>query len=114
MTIEIFEEFINQYNGTLTKINTVYQKSLKSLPYICVVASSGMGKTQLAFTLQGDRPYYYMLGSYDISQIIYNNFASISDAFQNVVYKDHPENEISEDIIQTLDFTRAKNCGLMD
>ncbi|OQS06071.1 Crinkler (CRN) family protein [Thraustotheca clavata] len=58
----------SSHTRILGKINTIYAENKYPLPFICVEGSSGMGKSQLAFTLQGDRPYYYILANVDASQ----------------------------------------------
>ncbi|KAE9275286.1 hypothetical protein PR003_g29378, partial [Phytophthora rubi] len=67
----------------LDKIDQLYEDESRTLPFICVEGSSGMGKTQLAFALGGRRPWFYWpatrIGS--DSQNLYQNFDKISDAF---------------------------------
>jgi len=48
------------------------------IPFICVEGSSGMGKSQLAFALRGQRPWFYWLACQvgGNSQSLYSNFSS--------------------------------------
>ncbi|KAE9228462.1 hypothetical protein PF005_g4325, partial [Phytophthora fragariae] len=73
----------------LKKIDDLF-KSPHPLPFICVEGSSGMGKSQLAFALKGERPWFYWLASQVGvgSQNLYNNFSSISSQFYKFVTKD--------------------------
>ncbi|KAE8955959.1 hypothetical protein PF005_g32448, partial [Phytophthora fragariae] len=76
----------------LDKIDQLYEDESRTLPFICVEGSSGMGKTQLAFALGGRRPWFYWpatrIGS--DSQNLYQNFDKISDAFDEITLKDKP------------------------
>ncbi|KAE9063265.1 hypothetical protein PF005_g31165 [Phytophthora fragariae] len=49
-----------------------------------------MGKSQLAFALKGERPWFYWLASQVGvgSQSLYNNFSSISSQFYAIVKED--------------------------
>ncbi|OQR83998.1 Crinkler (CRN) family protein [Thraustotheca clavata] len=88
----------------LKTISTIYSTDPTSpfpLPFICVEGSSGMGKSQLAFTLFGQRPYYYLLAIETTAQFIYGNFDSISNAFNVCVEKDNPKGQEEADILST-------------
>lgn len=72
----------------LDKIDDLYLGDNKEpRPFICVEGSSGMGKSQLAFTLEGHRPLFYWLvvDIWSSSQCLYRNFRSISSAFRKIV-----------------------------
>ncbi|KAL8009893.1 hypothetical protein Plhal710r2_c069g0177181 [Plasmopara halstedii] len=47
----------------LNKVDELYSEDKDPLPFICVEGSSGMGKSQLAFALEGRRPYFYWLAT---------------------------------------------------
>ncbi|OQS01900.1 Crinkler (CRN) family protein, partial [Thraustotheca clavata] len=87
----------------LEKINTIYSEDVDPLRFICVEGSSGMGKSQLAFALQGDRPYYYLLATTvdDASQPMYRNFQSISNMFIHFVNLDEPNSYDDSKVLST-------------
>ena len=66
-----------------------------------------MGKSQLAFALGGKRSWFYWPISsraYD-SQLLYDNFVSISGAFDTVTGRDGPTSRVETDILNsTSDF----------
>ncbi|KAE9233584.1 hypothetical protein PF004_g9623 [Phytophthora fragariae] len=74
----------------LRKVDEMYASSDFPLPFICIEGSSGMGKTQLAFALEGRRPWFYWIATPITtgSQPIYENFSSISTAFSTCADKD--------------------------
>ncbi|KAI9986643.1 hypothetical protein PInf_025596 [Phytophthora infestans] len=79
----------------LDKIDTIYEEGSHPTPFICVEGSSGMGKSQLAFSLGGEgrkhpRPWFYwpLLSAGEEMQPVYWNFSSIATAFKSVVEKD--------------------------
>ena len=74
----------------LNKIDEFYEKEELPLPFICVEGSSGMGKTQIAFALEGNRPYFYWHATPVTmdSQRIYKNFSSITSAFLKFIARD--------------------------
>ncbi|KAF4043585.1 hypothetical protein GN244_ATG04086 [Phytophthora infestans] len=103
----------------LDKIDDLYDMNDLPLPFICVEGSSGMGKSQLAFTLQGSRPWFYWHATRvtDASQAMYRNFKLISEAFRKVVEMDNPVAKPMEDILnfqsgiyQTVDLW---TCGFI-
>ncbi|EEY69530.1 crinkler (CRN) family protein, partial [Phytophthora infestans T30-4] len=82
----------------LDKIDTIYEEGSHPKPFICVEGSSGMGKSQLAFSLGGEgrkypRPWFYwpLLSAGEEMQRVYWNFSSIATAFESVVKKDELE-----------------------
>ncbi|KAG1713285.1 hypothetical protein DVH05_001005 [Phytophthora capsici] len=90
----------------LDKIDQIYREGPHPKPFICVVGSSGMGKSQLAFALGGEgrerpRPWFYwpLAGSAEAGkQNVYKNFLSIARAFNSVVMQDLRDNE-EDDIL---------------
>ena len=75
-------------NRILNKIDEIYHNaSHKVKPFMFINGSSGMGKTQLAFALNGKRPYYYWAINYKY-QNIYENFHQLRDSFLNQLNKD--------------------------
>ncbi|UIZ21983.1 hypothetical protein KXD40_008930 [Peronospora effusa] len=90
----------NYCQQILSKIDALYALSgWFGLPFICVEGSSGMGKSQLAFALGGNRPWFYWPVAIGLdSQRLYRNFSSISDAFLEVTNKDDPTKR-SEEVI---------------
>ncbi|KAG9401217.1 hypothetical protein AC1031_009973 [Aphanomyces cochlioides] len=63
-----------------------------------------MGKSQLAFALQGDRPYFYWPAIHitEGSQGMYLSFLSISNHFNDFVDLDRPKDKDENDILNTL------------
>ncbi|KAE9286938.1 hypothetical protein PR003_g26181, partial [Phytophthora rubi] len=60
---EVIREKCPEYcKEILKKIDELF-KSPRPLPFICVERSSGVGKSQLAFALKGERPWFYWLAS---------------------------------------------------
>jgi hypothetical protein len=77
------------------KINELCNQAIQldnesMMPFAAVEGSSGMGKTQLAFSLGPmGRPYFYWTATTSVrTQPIYRNFQSISAAFDGCVRKD--------------------------
>ncbi|UIZ22075.1 hypothetical protein KXD40_008960 [Peronospora effusa] len=91
----------NYCQQILSKIDALYALSgWFGLPFICVEGSSGVGKSQLAFALGGNRPWFYWpVAIGPDSQPLYKNFSSISDAFLEVTNKDDPTKGSEEDIL---------------
>ncbi|CAH0486112.1 unnamed protein product [Peronospora farinosa] len=87
----------------LNKIDNLYEFPVHPMPFICVAASSGMGKTQLAFALGGRRPWFYWpaISLGEGSQLIYLNFCSFSREFNSFTRKDDPMKKPEEDILDT-------------
>ncbi|GMF65294.1 unnamed protein product [Phytophthora lilii] len=83
------------------EFDELYEQNSDPLPLICVQGSSGMGKTQLAFTLEGRRPYFYWLVTAIgiCSQSIYKNSASISSTFRDFVRNDNPAQQSEQNIV---------------
>ncbi|KAF0731311.1 hypothetical protein Ae201684P_006698 [Aphanomyces euteiches] len=88
----------------LKKVEDFYQLEELPLPFICVEGSSGMGKSQLAFALQGDHPYFYWHATRltESSQKMYKSFASISGWFSKFVLLDRPADRDDEDILNSI------------
>ncbi|CAK4253266.1 unnamed protein product [Aphanomyces euteiches] len=91
-------------DAILSKIEEFYQLSDRSLPFISVNGSTGMGKSQLAFALQGDRPYFYWPAAQltEFCQDMYLSFLSISNHFHDFVVLDRPTDKNENDILNTL------------
>ncbi|KAF0693297.1 Aste57867_15724 [Aphanomyces stellatus] len=91
-------------DAILNKVEEFYALTDLPLPFICVEGSSGMGKSQLAFALQGRRPYFYWIATpigVD-SQQIYKNFASISRRFDYFVGLDDPRTKREDAILNSM------------
>ncbi|KAE9050120.1 hypothetical protein PR001_g2707 [Phytophthora rubi] len=52
----------------LRKVDELYASSDFPLPFICIEGSSGMVKTQLAFALEGRRPWFYWIATMKTSR----------------------------------------------
>ncbi|KAF0698096.1 Aste57867_11264 [Aphanomyces stellatus] len=91
-------------DAILNKVEEFYALTDLPLPFICVEGSSGMGISQLAFALQGRRPYFYWLATpigVD-SQQIYKNFASISRRFDYFVGLDDQRTKREDAILNSM------------
>ncbi|KAK1942243.1 hypothetical protein P3T76_006565 [Phytophthora citrophthora] len=98
---EIIQRDCGDYSEQiLTKIEEMYQLNTQPYPFICVQGSSGVGKTQLAFALNGCRPWFYspMCEIHGRFQGIYLQFVSLSARFREAramdLYHEKPESAI--------------------
>ena len=90
-------------DAILKKVEDFYALTDLPLPFICVEGSSGMGKSQLAFALYGERPYFYWLVTPigEDSQKVYQNFTSISSNFDYFVQQDDPTTKLEDEILNS-------------
>lgn len=70
-----------------------------------------MGKSQLAFALNSDRPYFYWLATSvdQNSQAMYQNFALISHQFNKFVQRDDATKQAEGDILNTTSLFYQEN-----
>ncbi|KAK1940818.1 hypothetical protein P3T76_007524 [Phytophthora citrophthora] len=92
--------------GILDKVEALYEHDNYSpIPFLCVEGSSGIGKTQVAFALAGNRPWFYWpvasIGSTSNSPLLNDNFASLSSAFDKVTRMDDPMSKADYNILGT-------------
>ncbi|CAK4673371.1 unnamed protein product [Aphanomyces euteiches] len=71
--------------------------------FLCVERSTGMGKTQLAFALHGQHPYFYWLVTSIVpsAEEIYFSFSAISRRFNHFVSLDNPMSKEEDEVLST-------------
>ncbi|KAF0719570.1 Aste57867_939 [Aphanomyces stellatus] len=97
-------------DSILNKVVDFYAMTVP-LPFMCVEGSLGMGKSQLAFALHCKRPYFFWFATpvSELSQIMYQKFASISSEFYRFVMLDDPTTIREEYILNTRSIIYEKS-----
>ncbi|KAL7681754.1 hypothetical protein Plhal304r1_c054g0138701 [Plasmopara halstedii] len=84
----------------LNKVDELYSEDKDPLPFICVEGSSGMGKSQLAFALEGRRPYFYWLAT-TLDPVLKGSTTIFVESNAFCEMKDNPTKKSEDEILNT-------------